>query len=131
MRCPQCGAKNDDVQMCRICGLSLPGAAAIRNRGPGDGAPGFKETVELERAAWREHEDVTARGPGRSRRPPELPDLPPAAWSDPASYVTATWTAEAQEASSEHEAPENGRPGRKHRFGLFSLLTSALLLAII
>lgn len=119
VRCPQCGAKNEDVEMCRICGISLPGAVAIRNRGPGADSPGFKETIEVERAAWREHNDGTARGPIRSRRPPELPHLPPAAWADPASYVSGEWHASPEE---DRAPEEQDRPGRKRRFGLFSLI---------
>jgi len=89
VRCPQCGAKNDDVVMCRICGMSLPNAAQIRSRA-GEGGPAFKENVEHERAAWRDYtEGRTSMSVARSRRPEGLPSLPPSAWADPAAYVAA------------------------------------------
>lgn len=88
IRCPQCGARNEDIEMCRICGLSLPNAAAIRSQA-GAGGPAFKESVEHERTAWRDYsEGRTLRGI-RSRRPEQLPTLPPQAWDDPAAYVAA------------------------------------------
>lgn len=55
VRCPHCGAKNGQVEMCRICGMLMPDAAAVRRRGTGDGTPSFDETVEREEAEWREY----------------------------------------------------------------------------
>jgi hypothetical protein len=86
VRCPQCGAKNDDVEMCRICGMSLPNAAAIRNRA-GEGMMGFNESVEHERAAWRDYSEGRMSLEARSRRPVQLPTLPPVAWADPVGFV--------------------------------------------
>jgi hypothetical protein len=61
VRCAQCGAKNPDELRCRICGAVLPGAGNIR-QGKADDAPSFEESVETERAAWREY-DTEIRPP--------------------------------------------------------------------
>lgn len=82
VRCPQCGAKNDDVAMCRICGMSLPNAAEIRSRVGADG-PAFKENVESERAAWREYTEGRTNTGVKSRRPEQPPTPPPGGWDDP------------------------------------------------
>ena len=81
VRCPQCGAKNDDIEMCRICGLSLPNAPEIRTRAGADG-PAFKETVESERAAWREYSEGRTNTGVKSRGPEQDSTPPPAAWDD-------------------------------------------------
>ena len=89
IRCLQCGAKNDlTAQLCRICGLLTPQAEEIRRRGAGGDGVVFKETVEREREAWREYSAGRSSTAARSRRPAELPNLPPKAWGDPAAYVS-------------------------------------------
>jgi hypothetical protein len=75
--------------MCRICGMSLPGAAALRNRAA-EAGPAFKEAVETERAAWRDYSEGKTTAAMRSRRPAELPELPPSAWNDPEGVVAAS-----------------------------------------
>jgi hypothetical protein len=85
VRCPQCGAKNDDIEMCRICGLSLPNAAEIRTKAGAEG-PAFKDAVESERAAWREYSEGRTNTGARSRRPDQLPAAPPDGW-DPDAKV--------------------------------------------
>ncbi len=88
IRCLQCGAKNSPTaEMCRICGMSTPQAAEIRRRGVGGEGIVFKETVEREREAWRDYSAGRMSAQARSRRPAELPLLPPNAWDDPAGYV--------------------------------------------
>jgi hypothetical protein len=87
VKCPQCGAKNTtEVPVCRICALSMPNAAAIRQRGAGGDGVVFAETVEREREAWRDYSAGRMSVESRSRRPADLPDLPPKAWSDPAAH---------------------------------------------
>ena len=81
VRCPQCGAKNDDIEMCRICGLSLPNAAEIRTRAGADG-PAFKETVESERAAWREYSEGRTNTGVKSQGPEQHSTAPPTGWDD-------------------------------------------------
>jgi len=88
VRCLQCGAKNPlTAQMCRICGLSTPWAEELRKRGAGGDGVVFKETVEREREAWRQHSAGRSTAAARSRRPAELPNLPPSAWDNPEAYV--------------------------------------------
>ena len=67
--------------------MPLPNAAAIRQRGAGGDGVVFEETVERERAAWRDYSAGRMSVESRSRRPADLPDLPPKAWSDPAAHV--------------------------------------------
>jgi hypothetical protein len=81
VRCPQCGAKNDDIEMCRICGLSLPNAAEIRTRAGAEG-PAFKESVESERAAWREYSEGRTNTGAKTRDPEQHSSPPPAGWDD-------------------------------------------------
>jgi hypothetical protein len=45
-RCAQCGAKNDDVQLCRICGLVLPMRIDPK-------ALNFEALIDQELASWR------------------------------------------------------------------------------
>ena len=67
--------------------MSTPQAAEIRRRGVGGDGVVFKETVEREREAWRDYSAGRMSAQSRSRRPAELPLLPPSAWGDPAGYV--------------------------------------------
>jgi hypothetical protein len=61
LRCPQCGAKNDDVELCRICGLALPAADDPH-------APTFEDAVNDELASWAViAEDPVMRGEPTSR----------------------------------------------------------------
>jgi hypothetical protein len=60
VRCTQCGAKNTPAVACRICGARLPAVESATD------AQSFEETIENERAAWREHEE-------RSKAPEAAP----------------------------------------------------------
>jgi len=46
IRCAQCGAKNDDVQQCRICGFVLPELVNPK-------ALNFEAIIDQELASWR------------------------------------------------------------------------------
>jgi hypothetical protein len=78
VRCTVCGAKNDLIDLCRICGTMLPGADKRRREGTGGRA--FNDTVENERAAWDDYKSGRMSAAARSRRPASLPDAPPATW---------------------------------------------------
>jgi hypothetical protein len=66
--------------------MSMPNAAAIRQKGSGGDGVVFAETVEREREAWRDYSAGRMSVESRSRRPDDLPDLPPKAWGDPAAH---------------------------------------------
>jgi len=78
----------------------MPNAAAIRHRGSGGDGVVFAETVEREREAWRDYSAGRMSVESRSRRPTDLPDLPPKAWGDPAAHFAEITNAPARPAKS-------------------------------